>query len=100
MKNPDYSDTLYVTDLVSPNTVNTMPEKTLEAVADHGEVTGDSVSGKATEAQQVFDRLTEVGIDIPDVFEVLESEGVDKFMKSWQQLLDATDEQLKAATKG
>lgn len=97
VKNPDYSDTLYVTDLVAPNTVNTMPEKTLEAVADHGEVTGDTVSGRRADSQQVFDDLAGVGIDLTAVFVTLEKEGVEKFEKSWQELLDATTEQLQAA---
>lgn len=99
VKNPDYSDTLYVTELVAPNTVNTMPEKTLDAVADHGVVTGDTVSGTADAAQGVFDGLTEVGIDLEDVFKVLEDEGVDKFEKSWGELLEATQGQLDAAKK-
>ncbi len=57
VKNPDYSDTLYVTELVAPNTVNTMPEKTLDAVADHGVVTGDTITGTGAAAQKVFDEL-------------------------------------------
>ena len=99
VKNPDYSDTLYVTELVAPNTVNTMPEKTLDAVADHAVITGDTVTGKSEEAQGVFDKLDAVGIDLTDVFLVLENEGVEKFEKSWQELLDATQEQLDAAKK-
>jgi transaldolase len=99
VKNPDYADTLYVTELVAPNTVNTMPEKTIDAVADHGVITGDTVTGKADEAQAVFDKLDAVGIDLPDVFKVLEDEGVEKFEKSWLELLDATREQLDAAKK-
>ena len=99
VKNPDYSDTLYVTELVAPNTVNTMPEKTLDAVADHGVVTGDTVSGTADAAQGVFDGLAEVGIDLDDVFKVLEEEGVEKFEKSWGELLEATQGQLDAAKK-
>ncbi len=99
VKNPDYSDTLYVTELVAPNTVNTMPEKTIDAVADHGVITGDTVTGHAEEAQAVFDRLAAVGIDLRDVFLTLENEGVEKFEKSWQELLDATREQLDAAKK-
>ncbi|WP_445206210.1 transaldolase [[Mycobacterium] bulgaricum] len=94
VKNPDYSDTLYVTELVAPNTVNTMPEKTLDAVADHGVVTGDTVTGRSDEAQQVFDQLTAIGIDLTDVFLVLENEGVEKFEKSWHELLEATQGQL------
>ena len=96
VKNPDYSDTLYVTELVAPNTVNTMPEKTLDAVADHGVITGDTVTGTASAAQQVFDKLSAVGIDLVEVFHVLESEGVEKFEASWKDLLDATQTQLDA----
>ncbi len=99
VKNPDYSDTLYVTELVAPNTVNTMPEKTLEAVADHAEIPADSVTGTAATAQALFDQLAAVGIDLPDVFDVLEYEGVQKFEQSWQELLDATQGQLDAAAK-
>ena len=99
VKNPDYSDTLYVTELVAPNTVNTMPEKTIDAVADHGVITGDAVTGKAEESQALFDELAAVGIDLPDVFKVLEDEGVEKFEKSWLELLDATQDQLDAAKK-
>ena len=99
VKNPDYSDTLYVTGLVAPNTVNTMPEKTIDAVADHGVVTGDTITGTASEAQEVFDKLGAVGIDLTDVFLVLESEGVEKFEASWKELLDATQAQLDSAAK-
>ncbi|CAM3073395.1 transaldolase [Prescottella defluvii] len=100
VKNPDYPDTLYVTDLVAPNTVNTMPEKTMEAVADHGVVSGDTISGTAAASQAVFDQLAAVGIDIPAVFDKLETEGVDKFEVSWNELLDAISEQLSAAREG
>ncbi|MHA7663921.1 transaldolase [Mycolicibacterium sp. HS_4_1] len=96
VKNPDYPDTLYVTELVAANTVNTMPEKTLEAVADHGQVTGDTISGTASAAQAVFEELSAVGIDLADVFNVLEVEGVEKFEKSWGELLEATQGQLDA----
>ena len=99
VKNPDYSDTLYVTELVAPNTVNTMPEKTIDAVADHGVVTGDTITGTATASQELIDKLDAIGIDLRDVFLVLENEGVEKFEKSWQELLDATQEQLDAAAK-
>jgi transaldolase len=99
VKNPDYSDTMYVTELVAPNTVNTMPEKTLYAVADHGVITGDTVTGRAAEAQAVFDKLEAVGIDLRDVFLVLEKEGVEKFEAAWNELLDATKVQLDAAKK-
>ncbi|UGT43227.1 transaldolase [Nocardia yamanashiensis] len=97
VKNPEYSDVMYVTELVAPNTVNTLPEKTLEAVADHAEIVPNAAVGKAAEAQAVFDQLAAVGIDLADVFGVLETEGVDKFVKSWDELLVATTEQLQAA---
>ncbi|MEU8899684.1 transaldolase [Nocardia sp. NPDC048505] len=97
VKNPDYSDTLYVTELVATNTVNTLPEKTLEAFADHGETRGDTLSGAAEAAQQVFDQLSAVGIDLDDVFAVLETEGVEKFEKSWEELLSATGAELRGA---
>ncbi|MFV9431358.1 transaldolase [Rhodococcus pyridinivorans] len=100
VKNPDYPDTLYVTELVAPNTVNTMPEKTLEAVADHGEVTGDTVTRNIASSQQVFDALASVGVDLPDVFRKLEDEGVEKFVVSWKDLLAATAEQLAAHAPG
>jgi transaldolase len=96
-KNPDYSDTLYVDQLVVADTVNTMPEKTLHAVADHGKITGDTVTGTADEAQRHFDALSAAGIDVADVFVTLENEGVAKFEKSWEELLESVDEQLKAA---
>jgi transaldolase len=99
VKNPEYSDTLYVTELVAPNTVNTMPEKTIDAVADHGVIKGDTVTGTASAGQEMFDKLTAVGIDLPDVFKVLEDEGVEKFEKSWLELLEATEGQLDAAKK-
>jgi transaldolase len=99
VKNPDYSDTLYVTELVAKNTVNTMPEKTLDAVADHGEVKGDTISGTSGAAQIVFDKLSAIGIDLTDVFLVLENEGVDKFETSWGELLEATQGQLDAASR-
>lgn len=99
VKNEDYSDTLYVTELVAPNTVNTMPEKTLNAVADHGQISGDTVTGTAAEAQQVFDKLDSIGIDLDDVFIALEKEGVEKFEDSWKELLEETQAQLDSADK-
>jgi transaldolase len=99
VKNPDYSDTLYVTELVAPHTVNTMPEPTIDAVADHGVIKGDTISGTGSAAQQVFDSLAGVGIDVPDVFVVLEDEGVQKFEDSWNQLLNETQKQLDTVDK-
>ncbi len=97
VKNPDYSDTLYVSELVVADTVNTMPEKTLDAFADHGEVDGDKVTGTAAQAQEVFDALARVGVDLTDVFLTLEDEGVDKFEKSWTELQESVKGQLEAA---
>jgi transaldolase len=101
VKNPEYSDTLYVTELVVADTVNTMPEKTLLAYADHGELSthngGDAVTGTGAQAQSVFDAVAAQGIDLDDVFIVLEDEGVDKFEKSWSELLDTVKGQLDGA---
>jgi transaldolase len=85
VKNSAYPDTMYVAELVAPHTVNTMPEATLEAVADHCVIVGDTVTGKATQAQEVFDGLTAVGIDLPNVFAALERDGVAKFAASWRR---------------
>ncbi|MGF0318743.1 transaldolase [Nocardia fluminea] len=100
VKNPDYPDTLYVTELVGPNTVNTLPEKTLEAFADHGEVLGDTLSGRGAEGAQVFADLAAVGIDLDDVFALLEREGVEKFEGAWGELIEATTGQLDIAAEG
>lgn len=83
--------------MVAAHTVNTMPEPTLDAVADHGDITGDTIAGTASASQQVFDQLAAVGIDLTDVFVVLENEGVEKFEASWGELLDATATQLEEA---
>jgi transaldolase len=97
VKNPDYRDTMYVTDLVVSNTVNTMPEKTLHAFADHGEVNGDQVTTHYDEARQVMADLKKLGIDYDDVIETLENEGVDKFVKSWNDLAETVRGQLDGA---
>jgi transaldolase len=97
VKNPDYSDTMYVTELVVADTVNTMPEKTMMAFDDHGELHGDAVTGTAEQAQSVFDAVAAVGIDLTDVFITLEDEGVDKFEKSWTELLESVQGQLDGA---
>ena len=76
-----------------------MPEKTLEAFADHGEVEGDRVTGTADEAQEVFDGLAAVGVDFDDVLLVLETEGVDKFKKSWTELVETVSGQMEKAGK-
>ena len=97
VKNPDYPDTLYVSDLVVADTVNTMPEKTLEAMADHGELQGDQVSGRAREAQEVLDAIVAAGVDWAEVLEVLESEGVSKFEASWDELVETVRAQMEKA---
>ncbi|MGN6780168.1 MAG: transaldolase [Marmoricola sp.] len=87
VKNPDYPDTMYVVDLVVPNTVNTMPEKTMQAVADHGDIHGDQVHPHMAEAADTMKALTDAGIDYDDVIAVLIREGVDKFVKAWDELV-------------
>ncbi|HEY6933925.1 MAG TPA: transaldolase [Marmoricola sp.] len=96
VKNPDYPDTMYVVDLVVPDTVNTMPEKTLKAVADHGEIRGDQVRGHYDDAAAVMDDLREAGIDYDDVIATLEREGVEKFVKSWDELVATVRKSLEA----
>ncbi|MGB4778752.1 transaldolase [Microbacterium sp.] len=86
VKNPSLPDTLYVTELVAPGTVNTMPEKTLQATFDHGVIAGDTITGTYAAAHQVFADLAAAGIDFDDVTQVLEDEGVDKFIASWHDL--------------
>lgn len=98
VKNPDLPDTLYVTELVVAGTVNTMPEKTLNAVADHGRIEGDKVTGSAADAQSIMDSLAGLGIDYDDVIATLEREGVEKFAKSWDELVETVEGQLKAAS--
>jgi transaldolase len=94
VKNPDYPDTMYVTGLVAPNTVNTMPAATLEATVDHGEIAGDTITGGYAESQQVLDALERVGVSYTEVVELLETEGVDKFEKSWTELLATVQGEL------
>jgi transaldolase len=95
VKDPAYPDTLYVTELVAPNTVNTMPEATLEATDDHGEITGDTVSGTYEQARADLDALERLGISYDDVVQVLEEEGVEKFEASWNDLLKSTQAELE-----
>ena len=97
VKDPSLPDTLYVTELVAPGVVNTMPEKTLEATFDHAEIRGDTVTGAYAEAAAALEALARVGIDYDDVTAVLEDEGVDKFVVSWHELLDTVRGALEAA---
>ena len=100
VKDPAYSDTMYVTELVVANTVNTMPEKTMQAFADHGEVRGDLVSGTEAEAQKLMDDLEAIGISYDDVVDVLEREGVEKFEASWSELVETVQTALDEAKDG
>ena len=99
VKDPSLADTTYVTELVAPNTVNTMPEKTLDAVADHGAVTGDTVTGGAHDANILLDRVAKLGVDYTEVVDQLETEGVDKFVVSWNELCATVESQLAAASE-
>jgi transaldolase len=100
VKDPSLPDTMYVTELVVANTVNTMPEKTMKAFADHGAVHGDKVSGTKADAQQILDQLSAVGIDFDDVVDVLEKEGVQKFDDSWTELVETVQTALDEAKQG
>jgi transaldolase len=93
-KNPEYPDTLYVDELIGPHTVNTLPDATIEAFADHGTLTR-RVDADLDEAEAVWRQLGEVGVDMADVADTLEREGVASFQKSFTELLDAL--QAKAA---
>ncbi|XAS75207.1 transaldolase [Dermatophilaceae bacterium Sec6.4] len=99
VKNPEYKDTMYVVDLAADETVNTMPGKTMDAVADHGEIAGDQVTGHYDDAKAVLDALDAIGVSYADVVKVLEDEGVDKFEKSWAELLESVKGELDKAGK-
>ena len=94
VKDPQYEDTRYVVELVAPNTVNTAPEKTIDAVRDHGVIRGNTIDRTYAQAAAVLAGLEEVGVDLDDVFTVLETEGVDKFIASWNELLDSVATEL------
>jgi len=87
VKDPAYDDTRYVLELVAPNTVNTMPQSTLDAVIDHGVFKGNTIAGKYEEARIVFTQLAELGISIEKVTADLETDGVKKFADAWNELL-------------
>lgn len=96
VKDPSLPDTLYVTGLVAPNTVNTMPEATLNAVADHGEITGNTIVPNYSESNNVLDAIS-VHVSYPEVVEKLEVEGLSKFDVSWEELLQTVREALEQA---
>ncbi|ANH90971.1 transaldolase [Streptomyces sp. NPDC057197] len=95
VKDKAYKDTMYVEELVAPNTVNTMPEATLESTEDHGEIRGDAVRGTYAQARADLDALEKIGISYDDVVRVLEVEGVEKFESSWNDLLKSTEAELE-----
>ncbi len=95
VKDPALSDTLYVTELIAPELVNTMPEKTMEAVFDHGVVPANSISGTYDDARSILDSIESLGISYDEVTELLETEGVDKFIISWNELVESVDAALK-----
>lgn len=97
VKNPDYDDTMYVAELVARPCVNTMPGNTMDAFADHGVVRGDTITGNYAESEQVLADLAAVGIDFEQVYQTLESEGVDKFVVSWGELVDGVTSALAKA---
>ena len=90
---------MYVVELVAPNTVNTMPEATLHATADHARLRGDTVRGTYDAARQVFAALAGLGISYDDVVDVLEAEGVQKFATSWHQFLETIETNMAAVGK-
>ncbi|GGV46904.1 transaldolase [Streptomyces spectabilis] len=98
VKDKAYKDTLYVDDLVAPGTVNTMPEATLEATADHGQITGNTIAGTYEQARADIEAVEKLGISYDEVVQLLEDEGVDKFEASWNDLLKSTEAELKRLT--
>jgi transaldolase len=97
VKDKTMSDTRYVVDLVAPDTVNTMPEATLRAVVDHGELHGDMVRGQYEASRKVMNDLRQVGINIADVADTLEAQGVHSFEQSWEELIASVTAQIKKA---
>jgi transaldolase len=94
VKDPQFADTMYVVDLVAPDTVNTMPEATIKATADHGSLHGNTIDGTYDESRKVFADLEALGISYDDVVKVLEDEGVAKFAVSWNELLETIRKEM------
>ena len=94
VKNQDYPDTLYVSDLIAPDTVNTMPEKTVRSYADHGSP-GKPIQKTYDEAAQVMKAVADAGVDLNEVFAVLEDEGIQKFTGSWDELTESVRSELE-----
>ena len=98
-KDPAYDDTMYVVELVAPDTVNTMPEPTLRDTADHAKLRGDTIHGTYDQSRQVFADLATLGIGYDDVVNVLEEEGVEKFAASWNEFLGTIESNMAAVGK-
>ena len=96
VKDPAYDDTRYVVELIAPNTVNTMPQSTLDAVIDHGVVRGNTITAQYADAVEVLKSLSALGISLDQVTTELEIDGVKKFAQAWDELL----ENVKAAQQG
>jgi transaldolase len=94
VKNPDLPDTLYISELIAPGTVNTMPEKTMKAYADHG-TPGTPVQKSYDEAASLMKAIADAGVDLDDVFRVLEDEGVQKFVDAWDELTASVRSELE-----
>jgi len=99
VKDPAYSDTRYVDQLVTQNVVNTMPEATLDAVRDHAVISGDTVVPFYQDAHDAFAAIAQAGVDMDDVVALLEREGVDKFIASWETLLGVVSNALEASAQ-
>lgn len=95
VKDPSLPDTLYVSELVAPGVVNTMPEATLNAFADHGEVRGDTVTSEYLESNQLLNAIDAQGIDYNEVTAKLETEGLSKFDASWDELCETVERALE-----
>ena len=98
-KDPAFEDTMYVVELVAPDTVNTMPEATLRATADHAKLHGDTIRGTYDESRKIFADLEKLGISYDDVVRVLEEEGVKKFAASWNEFLGTIESNMAAVAK-
>lgn len=97
VKDPAVLDTAYVVELVAPQLVNTMPEKTMEAVFDHGVIPAESIRAQYSEARLVLNSIEALGISYDEVTELLETEGVEKFIVSWNELVESVEKALEAA---
>src|SRR5690554_2135495 len=98
-KNPDYPDTLYVENLVAPHTVNTMPLETIDAYQDHGPEPVAFGPEEIAQAEETIERMGAVGVDYDDVMEVLEREGVEKFVDSWNELVASVEEEVEKTSQ-